>query len=105
MAVYSLARVSPTYVVVAVLALFIFRRLVFELTTGRRRRKIIREYGCQEPYRYPHQGILGKLFGWDTIKARMKNGKEGRLLESNRIRNFKNGIKTLKVRSISRDGE
>lgn len=61
---------------------------------------MIRENGCKEAYKYPHKGILGKLYGLDVIQEMVESGKEGRMHEATRLRNFKNGIKTLKFKII-----
>lgn len=52
--------------------------------------------------RYPHKGILGKLFGYDTMKQNYLAAKEGHFLETARLRNFGH-VNTLTMRNFSRD--
>lgn len=61
---------------------------------------MIRENGCEPVYQYPHKGIGGKLLGLDVIKEMVKSGKEGRMHEATRLRNFSDGRKTLKVKVL-----
>jgi len=71
-----------------VIAGFVLKRLYYELTTGSRRRAMIREHGCKPVVWYEHQGILGKLFGVDVMKALLGSAKRGSLHQESRIRNF-----------------
>jgi len=84
-----LPRYLSLSVLLAVLAaLFLVKKIHFELTTGARRRRMIKEYGCQPVYHWPHKGILGKLFGFDLIQESVKAGKEKRLVRATRQRFF-----------------
>lgn len=94
---------SPLNLAFAALVLFLVHRIFFELTTGARRRQLIAEHGCQPVYRYKHEGVLGKLFGIDVMKAMIKSGREGRMQEASRIRNFSNGINTIVSRRLNAD--
>jgi hypothetical protein len=80
---------------VAVIALLVLRRVHYELTTGARRRRMIKEHGCQPAWQYPHQGILGKTLGLDLIKEIIKGGKEERPNQAARERYFSNGRNTV----------
>ena len=84
----------------AVVALLILKRVYYELTTGARRRRMIKEYGCQPVWQYPHRGILGKTLGIDLIKDIIKAGKEERPNEAARERFFKSGHTTLQFRLL-----
>jgi cytochrome P450 len=85
-------------------ALLVVRFIYVQITTHVARRRLIKENGCQSPYKFPHKGILGKLFGWDVISAMIASGKEGRLHEDTRLRNWSNpNIRTLQVRSLDRN--
>ncbi len=92
--------VSLSLLVTALVALFALHRIYYEMTTGRRRRRMIRDNGCEEVWSYPHKGIGGKLLGLDVIREMIKSGKEGRLHEANRLRNFSGGRKTLTVKIL-----
>lgn len=81
---------------IAALAL---KRVYYELTTGNRRRAMIRENGCQPPIWLDHQGIWGKLLGVDVMKALMSSAKVGRLHQEGRKRNF-TGRNTLMFRIL-----
>lgn len=105
MAVLSLPTPSPALILLGLVVLFAVYRILFELTTGARRRQIIRENGCQPTYEYPHKGLLGKLYGLDVIKALVKSGKEGRMNEASRLRNYGSGHKTLHFRIARRNSE
>ncbi|KAK6373919.1 hypothetical protein LTS17_007889 [Exophiala oligosperma] len=100
MAVLSVPNISLPVLIIAFVALFALHRIYFELTTGARRRRMIRENGCEPVYQYPHKGIGGKLLGLDVIKEMVKSGKEGRMHEATRLRNFSDGRKTLKVKVL-----
>ena len=68
------------------------------------RRKLIRENGCEPIYKFPHKGVLGKLFGIDVIQAMIASGKKGNMHEASRLRNWSNPkINTLVVRSLRKD--
>jgi hypothetical protein len=71
-----------------VIAGFVLKRLYYELTTGSRRRAMIREHGCKPVVFYEHRGIFGKLFGVDVMKALLGSAKRGTLHQESRIRNF-----------------
>ena len=95
----------PTAVAV-LLVLLVVRRLMWELTTGARRRRMIREHGCQPAYWYPHKGIQGKLLGLDVLNEALSQHKEGRFAEGARLRNFVNtGVRTLWQRMLRNEGE
>jgi hypothetical protein len=81
---------------------FLLYKIYFELTTGARRRRLIAEKGCEAPYRYPHKGILGRLMGYDVLKEFVRTGREGRMHEALRERNFSNGINTIESRRLMR---
>lgn len=82
-------------------ALLVLRWIYWQITVGVKRRRMIREYGCLPTRHYPHKGLLGKLFGYDTLKENLKWGAKGQLLEVNRKRNFADG-NTIKVRVLYR---
>lgn len=105
MAVLGLSSIPVPFVALCLVVAFALRRIYFELTTGARRRRMISENGCKEPYSYPHKGILGKLLGLDVIKELLKTGKEGRMLEASRERNFGKGHHTLRMKIIERHSE
>jgi hypothetical protein len=85
---------------VAVIALLVLRRVHYELTTGARRRRMIKEHGCQPAWQYPHKGILGKTLGLDLIKEIIKGGKEERPNQATRERFFSNGRNTVQFRLL-----
>lgn len=86
----------------AVAALLIVKRLYWEVTIGASRRRLIKENGCQPVKKYPHKGILGKLFGYDTIKLNYYAAKTGHAQEIGRARNFSTQ-NTIQIRSLNRD--
>lgn len=94
--------VSLPAVLAIVAALFIVKRLYWEMTVGSARRQMIREHGCQPVKNYPHKGILGKVFGYDTMSENFRAAKAGNFLETARLRNF-NGRKTMRTRVFRRD--
>jgi hypothetical protein len=104
MASMSLPYASWPLVLVACVALFALQRIYFELTTGARRRQMIKDNGCEPIYHYPHRGLLGKWFGWDLIQDMQKSGREGRQHEATRHRNFPEGRYTTKLRILRTDG-
>lgn len=104
MAVLGLPEIPLPLVIVAVVALFAIQRIYYELTTGARRRRMIRENGCEEIYTYPHKGIGGRLLGLDVIKDMTKAGKEGRFFEAMRFRNFKDGRNTIRIKLLRNKG-
>lgn len=81
---------------VAAIALLVLKRVHYELTTGARRRRMIKEHGCQPAWQYPHKGILGKVLGLDLIKETIKAGKEERPNQAARERFFLNGRTTVR---------
>ena len=105
MAAMSIPHVPIPVILIAIVALYAIRRIYYELTTGARRRKTIKDNGCEEVVWYRHQGILGKLFGLDYVKAMVEAGKEGRMHEATRIRNWSDGKKTMKVKLPSSTGQ
>lgn len=104
MAVLGLPEIPLPLVITGVVVLFALQRIYYELTTGARRRRMIRENGCEEVYSYPHKGIGGKLLGLDVIKDMTKAGKEGRFFEAMRFRNFGDGRKTIKIKLLRNRG-
>src|SRR5271163_3569307 len=82
------AMLSTPFLLVALVAVFAMRRIHYELTTGARRRKMIRENGCQPVVHYQHQGILGKLFGVDVIHDLVSSARVGQMHQRTRIRNY-----------------
>jgi len=78
---------------------FVLKRLYYELTTGSRRRAMIRENGCKPVVWYEHQGILGKMLGVDVMKALLGSSKQGTLHQESRKRNF-TGRNTVKFRIL-----
>lgn len=95
---FSIPHIPIPVILLACVALFALQRIYYELTTGARRRRMIRDNGCREVYHYPHKGILGKLYGWDVVKEMVQSGKDGRMHEATRLRNFANGRYTVKLR-------
>jgi hypothetical protein len=94
---FSLPRLlSFKVLLVAVIALVVLKRVHYELTTGARRRRMIKEHGCQPAWQYPHKGILGKTLGIDLIKDIVKAGKEERPNQATRERFYMNGRNTVK---------
>ncbi|KAK5308561.1 hypothetical protein LTR99_001537 [Exophiala xenobiotica] len=100
MAVLSIPTIPLPVVLIALVALFALNRIYYELTTGARRRRMIRENGCEPVCQYPHKGIGGKLLGLDVIRAMVQSVKEGRMHEATRARNFSNGRNTVKVKVL-----
>lgn len=91
-------------ILLAPFALLFFRFLYACIVTHTNRRKLVRENGCEPVYKYPHNGIMGKLFGLDVIREMIATAKEGRMLEANQTRNWSNPkITTQLVRSLRRD--
>lgn len=82
-----------------VVAAFVLKRLYYELTTGSRRRAMIRENGCKPVVWYDHQGILGNLIGLDVMKALLGSAKRGSLNQEGRKRNF-TGRNTIMFRIL-----
>ena len=79
---------SLQILLIAIVGLLVLHRAYYELTTGARRRRMIKEYGCQPVWQYPHKGILGKALGIDLIKDIMKHGKAERPNQAARERFF-----------------
>ncbi|OAP56739.1 hypothetical protein AYL99_08851 [Fonsecaea erecta] len=98
MAAMSIPHLSLPVLLVALVVAYSLHRIYYELTTGARRRRMVRDHGCEEVVWYPHEGIMGKLFGVDVIKHMVKSGREGRMHEATRLRNFSNGRNTVKVK-------
>ncbi|EXJ80241.1 hypothetical protein A1O1_08383 [Capronia coronata CBS 617.96] len=97
MATFSHARISiPAFIFVS-LVLFILHRIYSAFSTAARRRRMIREHGCEPIHGYAHRGVLGKLLGLDVIQASMAAGREGRSQEASRIRNWGDGHHTVKM--------
>ena len=96
----------PPASILAIYALvfFVLKRVYFELTTGASRRALIKKNGCQPVVRYPHKGLLGKLFGLDTLLEGMHDAKEGHLFRNARPKLFKNQH-TVEIIDVSRKSE
>jgi hypothetical protein len=105
MAAFSIANVSPTALALFAVVLLVVRRLFWEMTVGARRRRLIREHGCEPMYRYPHKGIGGKLLGLDTMKEVISSAKEGRMNEANRLRNWQDGRTNLRIQSLRKESK
>jgi cytochrome P450 len=84
-------------------AAYTLRYIWFELTIGARRRRLIAEKGCEPAYQYPHKGLLGRWLGFDVLQEMMRSGRDGRMQEASRLRNFNNGIYTLQSRRLTQD--
>lgn len=95
---------TPFNLAVLALATYGLHTLYFQLTTGARRRRMIAERGCKPPYHYPHKGILGRWLGLDVLKEMMRTGREGRMQEGTRLRNFANGTYTVQSRRLLQEG-
>lgn len=94
---------TPLNLTFLAIVLFLLNRIYFELTTGAARRRMIAEYGCKPAHRYAHKGLLGRWFGLDVLKESIQSGREGRMFEANRLRNFNTGINTLISRRLTHD--
>lgn len=105
MAAMSIPHLPVPVILIAIVAIYAVQRVWYELTTGARRRQMIKDNGCEEVVWYPHKGILGKLYGLDLIREMVKSGKEGRMHEASRLRNFANGRKTIRVRLAKNNGQ
>lgn len=84
----NLLRVPWAAVVAVAVALLIINKIYWELTVGASRRRMIKEHACQPVKKYPHKGIFGKLFGFDTMKQSIQAANEGRIHEMTRARNW-----------------
>lgn len=104
MAAVSILHIPIPAILIAFVVVYALQRIYYELTTGARRRQMIKDNGCEEVVWYPHKGILGNLYGLDVIKDMIKSGKEGRLHEASRLRNFGDGKKTVKVKLARNTG-
>jgi hypothetical protein len=91
---------SLQILLLAVVAILVLNRVYYELTTGARRRRMIREHGCQPVWQYPHKGILGKTLGLDLIKEIIKAGKEERPNQAAKERFFADGHNTVQLRLL-----
>lgn len=94
---------TPFNLAVLGLAIYALHTLFFQLTTGARRRRMIAERGCKPAYYYPHKGILGRWLGLDVVKELLRTGREGRMQEGTRLRNFANGTYTVQTRRLLSD--
>jgi cytochrome P450 len=91
-------------VLFAPVTLLIIHLLYTNITTYTARRKLIKEHGCEPVHKYSHKGFWGKLLGTDVIMAMIASANEGRMHETNRLRNWSNPkINTLQVRSLRKD--
>jgi hypothetical protein len=79
----------------------VLKRLYYELTTGSRRRAMIRENGCKPVVWYEHEGVLGKTLGVDVMKSMLGSSKTGTLHQESRQRNF-TGRNTVMFRILRR---
>ena len=103
MAAFTIPEVSPAFLAVGAIAVFLLHRIYWELTTGANRRRIVRQNGCEPAFKYPHKGIGGKLLGLDVMGEMIKSAKQGRMQESSRLRNWKDGRKTIQVQNLRRE--
>lgn len=94
-------RFSFPALLAVVAVLFLLKRIHWELTVGAARRRMIKEYGCKPVKQYPHKGLLGKYFGYDTLTQNVQAAKAGRFFEMVRIRNY-TGQNTLQQRGPTR---
>lgn len=95
-----LSLLTPLNLLFLSFTVYLVNLIYFELTTGARRRRMIAEKGCEPPYKYPHKGLLGRWLGIDVLREFVRTGREGRMQEASRLRNFTNGIKTLQTRRL-----
>ncbi|KIX10328.1 uncharacterized protein Z518_01410 [Rhinocladiella mackenziei CBS 650.93] len=102
MATLSLPHFSIPVIILSLVVIFALRRIWYEMTTGARRHRMIRDHGCQPPYAYPHKGIMGKLWGLDVIKELVRSAKEGNMHEATRLRNWSGGRKTLTFKMLNK---
>ena len=86
--IFSSSAVSVLDIVGYVVVFLALKRIYYELTTGAKRRAIIKEQDCKPVYHWPHRGILGKLLGLDIIRLQLGDFKEGRSFEGVRQRFF-----------------
>lgn len=85
------------------LAVFaIVKRLHWEFTVGASRRKLIKENGCQPVYEYPHKGLLGYFFGYDTMKENLLAFNQGYVNEAIRKRFATTKHKTFRLQNFNR---
>jgi len=103
MAKHIFANVSLPGIFAAAAVLLLISRIYWELTTGAQRRRLIKENGCKPVKRYPHKGLSGKLFGYDTMKQNFQAAKQGRFHEMARNRNFSHQQHTIQIRNLNRD--
>ena len=93
--------ILPSFLQLVLLAavFLLARRFYWELTTGNARRRMIQENGCQTPYAYKHEGVLGKLLGLDVMKAQVKAAKARKFLESDTQRfHLETGKRTVSTK-------
>jgi cytochrome P450 len=91
-------------ILIAPVTLLVIGFLFTKITAYIRQRRIIKEHGCQPVHKYAHKGIGGKLFGLDVIREMIASGKEGRMHEASRMRNWNDPkITTQQVRSLTKD--
>lgn len=88
MAFYLPQYLSVTTTVWIVVLVVVARQIYWQLTIGVARRRLIRETGALPPRHYKHQGMLGRLFGYDLIKENIAYAKVGGLLDRQRERSF-----------------
>lgn len=98
----SVLNISLPAALLFLLLTCIVRHTYWQLTVGARQRRLIRENGCKEPRWYPHKGIFGRMFGFDTMKQNIDAARAGHLHELVRSRNYAGG-NTMKMRVFRRD--
>ncbi|KAK5944928.1 hypothetical protein PMZ80_002130 [Knufia obscura] len=97
-----IANISVPGILAVAAVLLLIKRVYWELTVGANRRRLIKENGCKPVKKYAHKGVLGKLFGYDTMKQSFQAAKQGRLHEMSRLRNFDQQT-TIQIRNLNRD--
>jgi Cytochrome P450 len=102
--IFSSNVVSLIDIVGYLVVLFAIKRIYYELTIGAARRAIIKEHGCEPVYHWRHQGLFGKLLGFDIIQQQLKDDKIGRTYEGTRQRYFMKR-NTLQVNSLGRESK
>lgn len=97
-----LARSNVSIAAAIAAALFLARWILWQLTTGAARRRMIQENGCRPAKHYQHQGILGKLFGIDFVLFRWKATKSKHSHEAIREALFSQH-KTLQITALHKE--
>lgn len=91
---------SPPSLLVWVVLAYLLKRITFELTTGAKRRQIIRDNGCKAPWAWPRQNFLGLGLMYTIIR----DAKEQKFLERSRERFLKSGRNTYFTSILCRPG-